>query len=212
MSAAGLLAWLGLHVCSWVSLCKACGLSPQPPRRVTTPLPHATPPLPSPGPAVGPPRSRAVTGGSGAAWIFGRVAELSADRKTVTVTAIVVSVGAAPLSLDKVSLVLFRPSMYAKIPMLDFDTARLKCSLPSKYGTWHTVTAEPKPLAPRQSLEVTFENVTVPTFGRVVPPVGHRTRLGLLVVDSHCKSSPPVVPYYEPIFVIPLFGGGSGTP
>jgi hypothetical protein len=114
------------------------------------------------------------------------VSKLAADRKTATVTFTITSLGALPATPGDVSMVLFDPAAANFTDGLDI-VASLKCTLPTPIGTWVTVSTKPT-LAPRKSLKVVFKGVAVPALAG--PDV-----YALLVIDSACKSSPPIAQF-----------------
>jgi hypothetical protein len=65
------------------------------------------------------------------------------------------------------------------------------------FGTWTTVKTRPAPVAPRKELKVTFKGVPLPTTPGDGSPTPYA---GLLVVDSSCKSSPPLARLGYPVF------------
>jgi hypothetical protein len=118
------------------------------------------------------------------------VVKYSPDGKTATITLTLNSVGPLPATPGDVSLVLFDPTVVPGIQpadgSYDFDVATLKCTLPASFGTWVTVKTKPAPLAPRKAIKVVFKGVAVPQTGTI--------RM-LYVVDSACKSSPPIAQF-----------------
>jgi hypothetical protein len=126
----------------------------------------------------------------------GAIIKYSANRKTATVTMTLNSVGPLPATPGDVSLVLFDPTVVPGIKptdvFFDFDVATLKCTLPASFGTWVTVKTKPAPLAPRKAIKVVFKRVAVPQTGTI--------RM-LYVVDSACKSSPPIAQFMSLLWI-----------
>jgi hypothetical protein len=151
------------------------------PRRRPSPPPPDPPPLLS--------RSRAVTNGAAPAVDDGAgyPNKVSADKKTATFTITLFSVGTVPATLGDVSLVVYDRN--ATNITEGFDVAALKCTLPA-------------PLAPRKSIKVVFKGVPLP------PPRFENgftaTPWALLVIDSACKSSPPIA-QFRPVRFVNLF-------
>jgi hypothetical protein len=122
------------------------------------------------------------------------VVKASADKKTATVTVTLVSLGMLPALLGDVSLA-FYDSFVTNITRYE---SGLNCSLPAAVGAWTTVTTKPEPLAPRKTLKVTFKGVALPT----TPQTKYWPFMGFLVVDSACKSSPPIFTFGPLLFPI----------